>query len=655
MNRNLNHCSLLQTFALLASLVTVQTAEFTNRPGIAGHFIEMPAQLDLGAEGASDWLRFGWEGQPVLTRKPGADLIVLELPPAAALRGLPANGSHFTGNQNLSRIATNDLACTGDGNGFVITAPADRRNRTLRLYVAAKGAWAELVATATGGGVGWYADTTLKSSGITTSRCYVINYTAPREGERLRIEFRVLQKNTPGGQVALQAATLQTFERNEPPVVRITSPKPKDEGRAPAQFVCEAEASDADGRVARVEFYAWSTALKLGVATNAPFRITAKPAFEVGRFAIIARAYDDRGCATDSEPVWFTVNDDVKYPPRAKPRRERFISTHVAGSGHEGIPNLLEMPNSDLLCAFYAGKYELAADTSVFLTRLRAGASDWEPPRRIIGGDNVSKANPVLMLGDDGTLWCFYVNVEGNAFEYSRLCYRQSRDGGATWGKEVRMPQPKFRYPTGTIGALKPLHLRDGTILLPLNREAYDPDPKRGWFSLFMRSTDGGRSWTESAPLFAMPGNIQPTAQQLDDGSLLAFFRPRGRGNKLWRSTSSDGGASWAPLEKTTLDNPSSRSDFVLLPDGKVVLACNHAPQKRSPVNLLLSEDLGKTWKVDRAIETGPGPYGYCAVIRTRDGNIHIAYDCDRRVIKHVVVDEAWFDEPLQSVEYQRP
>ena len=44
--------------------------------------------------------------------------------------------------------------------------------------------------------------------------------------------------------------------------------------------------------------------------------------------------------------------------------------------------------------------------------------------------------------------------------------------------------------------------------------------------------------------------------------------------------------------------------------------------------------------------KTGPGMYGYCSIIRARDGRIHVAYDVDRRSIKHIVVDEAWFDEP---------
>jgi hypothetical protein len=342
----------------------------------------------------------------------------------------------------------------------------------------------------------------------------------------------------------LLAGLARVLAANQPPTVRVIAPTPADDLRAPANFTCTAEASDADGRVTKVEFYAWSHALKLGTATNAPYSVTAKPVFTVPRMSIIARACDDQGAATDSDPVWITVTDDVSYPPRAKPREERLISAHVPGSGHEGIPSLLEMPDGDLLCAFYSGHYELSVDSSVYLTRLPRGASAWERPRIIIGGDNIPKANPVLMLGRDGVLWCFYANIEnGQELECSRPCYRQSRDGGVTW----------------------------------------------------------------------------------------------------------------APLEPTALDNPSTRSDFVALPSGKLVLACNVSPVHRAPVNVLLSDDLGRTWRVNRAIETGPGAYGYCAVIRTRDGRILIAYDTDRRVIKHAVVAESWFDEPAVMVDYRRP
>ena len=545
--------------------------------------------------------------------------------------------------QGRGTSATNDCAVTAlaDDGSFALSYLPSKRSITLDLT---KVAGDRVVAS-------WFNPRTGEST-----RIGEFTDKSPHAFEPAGDGDWVLALDDAVGMPRLSLAAPAAFATNRAPTVRVIAPKPTDDLRAPANFICTAEASDPDGRVMKVEFYAWSHALRLGTATNAPYTVTARPVFTVARMSIIARAYDDQGAATDSEPVWITVTDDEVYPPRAKPREERFISRHIDGSGHEGVPSLVELPNGDLLCAFYSGRYELSFDSSVYLTRLVRGANEWETSRLIIGGDNVPKANPVLMLGADGVLWCFYANIEnGQEFEYSRPCYRQSHDRGATWGAEVRMPEPKFAHRTGTIFALKPIRLNDGTIVLPANRESDNPDQKHGWTSLFYQSSDAGASWTETPEIVSTPGNIQPTIQELSGGSLLGFFRPRGRNSKLWRSTSHDGGTTWAALERTTLDNPSTRSDFVLLPSGRLVLACNLSPVNRTPVNLLLSEDLGKTWRVNRAIETGPGPYGYCAVLRTHDGRIHIAYDTDRRVIKHAVVDEAWFEEPAVLVAYQRP
>ncbi|MBL9186700.1 MAG: exo-alpha-sialidase [Opitutaceae bacterium] len=444
--------------------------------------------------------------------------------------------------------------------------------------------------------------------------------------------------------------SLPSFALADPPVVRVTAPLPSDSLAPSAKFTARADATAAAGRtIAKVEFFVWSSNLRVGIATTAPYtvEVTPRELFARSRFSLIARATDDRGAATDSEPVWLTMADTETFPTLVAPRATRWLSRHIPGSGHEGIPALVELPNGDLLSVFYAGRYELSDDNAIYLARLQRGAAEWETPRIIVPGAGVPRVNPVLMLGRDGTLTCFYSNIESaRNFEYARPCYRISRDGGATWGVEQRMPEPRFDEPTGTIFAIKPLHLADGTILLPANRESNNTDPLRGWTSLFYRSTDDGRTWTETPELRSAPGNIQPTAQQLADGSLVAFFRPRGRNAKLWRSTSTDGGATWAPLEKTPLDNPSTRSDFVVLSDGSLVLACNPSPQRRAPVSLLLSRDGGKTWPVRRDLETGPGPAGYTAVLLARDGNIHVAYDVDRYAIKHVVVDRAWFDEP---------
>lgn len=201
---------------------------------------------------------------------------------------------------------------------------------------------------------------------------------------------------------------------SQPPTVRVVAPAASDELPIGQNFRVAAEAlADAGRRVVKVEFFVWSRNLRVSEATSAPWTAEVKPRdiFARARFSLIARATDDSGAAADSEPVWLAMRDDATYPPRS--REAQLISKHRPGSGHEGIPCLAELPNGDLLCVFYSGKYELSDDSAIYLTRLPRGAREWELPRRIIGGDDgVSRVNAVVLAGGPGELTCFYSNIE---------------------------------------------------------------------------------------------------------------------------------------------------------------------------------------------------------------------------------------------------
>ena len=114
----------------------------------------------------------------------------------------------------------------------------------------------------------------------------------------------------------------------------------------------------------------------------------------------------------------------------------------------------------------------------------------------------------------------------------------------------------------------------------------------------------------------------------------------RSRQGKIVEAWSTDGGATWGPLQATALPNPNSGIDAVTLADGRAVLIYNHTPKGRSPLNVALSDD-GKTWKAGPVLESEPGEYSYPAVIQTADGRVHVTYTWKRQKIKHVVLDPA--------------
>jgi len=101
----------------------------------------------------------------------------------------------------------------------------------------------------------------------------------------------------------------------------------------------------------------------------------------------------------------------------------------------------------------------------------------------------------------------------------------------------------------------------------------------------------------------------------------------------------------WSKMEGTSLPNPNSGIDGVVLSDGRGLLVYNHVGKKgnqwggrRSPLNVAVSKD-GMNWDAALVLESEPGEYSYPAVIQSSDGLVHITYTWKRQRIKYVVVD----------------
>ena len=92
---------------------------------------------------------------------------------------------------------------------------------------------------------------------------------------------------------------------NGPPTVTLTSPSGGAAFTSPATISLAASASDTDGGVASVAFYAGSTLL--GTVTSAPYGLT-WTSVPSGSYSLTAVATDSGGAATTSAPVAITVN-----------------------------------------------------------------------------------------------------------------------------------------------------------------------------------------------------------------------------------------------------------------------------------------------------------------------------------------------------------
>ncbi len=91
---------------------------------------------------------------------------------------------------------------------------------------------------------------------------------------------------------------------NQPPVVSVDNPVNGQQFDAPASLVLQVSASDADGTVAKVEFFAGDTSL--GVVTAVPYELTLTNVAE-GEYWFRAVATDNQGSQTVSAPVGVKV------------------------------------------------------------------------------------------------------------------------------------------------------------------------------------------------------------------------------------------------------------------------------------------------------------------------------------------------------------
>ena len=109
------------------------------------------------------------------------------------------------------------------------------------------------------------------------------------------------------------------------------------------------------------------------------------------------------------------------------------VSQHVHGS------TVVELPNGDLLAAWFQGSGERwADDVAIMGSRLRAGQTAWRTPFVMADVPGFPDINPILFLDPQNRLWLTWYTVLANQWETSLLKCRisenyQSMDGAPEW------------------------------------------------------------------------------------------------------------------------------------------------------------------------------------------------------------------------------
>lgn len=292
---------------------------------------------------------------------------------------------------------------------------------------------------------------------------------------------------------------------------------------------------------------------------------------------------------------------------------------------------IVETPEG-LVAAWFGGSDEGAPDVSIWLARNTG--TGWSPDEEVANGIDTKARirypcwNPVLFLRRNNQLLLFYKVGASPESWWGML--QSSPDYGKSWVKVRRLP-------TGFVGPVrnKPLELTNGTLLCGSSSE------NKGWRVHMEWTSDPFGLWSRTSELnsaFTVPA-IQPTILRWGDWKFQLLCRTKS--GRVFESWSTNNAASWSPLVRTSLPNPNSALDGVVLPDGRALIVYNHATQGRNILNVAVSTN-GKIWQAAGVLENEPeGEFSYPAVIQTKDNMVHITYTWNRQKIKHVVLDPA--------------
>jgi formylglycine-generating enzyme required for sulfatase activity len=340
-------------------------------------------------------------------------------------------------------------------------------------------------------------------------------------------------------------------------------------------------------------------------------------------------------------------------------------------SWHNHSPAIAECPNGDLLAVWYSCVDEAGTELNNLASRLRRGATEWEPASLFWDGPDINDHGPKLWWDGDKTLFHFARGQFENIV-------RTSTDNGVTWAKAQPI-QPVSEIGNGIF------RTREGVIAMTQDTT----------ITSLTVSRDGGRTWTFTAITDkklahrsgspARHAGIHAPIVQLADGRLMTIgrlnFEPEQAkfGFKTPASYSSDGGVTWTH-EPTPFPAISSvqRAVLMRLREGPLLLCsftdlsanakqpkgmdfpCESGTLHGAGLFAALSVDEGKTWSHRRLITPGGAPLtvsgidrgqftlsptsaehnGYLAATQTRDGNIQLISSKN-----HYVFNLAWLKQ----------
>ncbi|MBI1369541.1 MAG: exo-alpha-sialidase [Planctomycetes bacterium] len=303
----------------------------------------------------------------------------------------------------------------------------------------------------------------------------------------------------------------------------------------------------------------------------------------------------------------------------------------------------------------------------ILLRRSTDGGKTWSEPQKaadvpgkkdknpfalrlkFVDPNDVTYNNPVFIADRDGTVHFIF------CLEYMRCFYSRSTDDGLTWSTPVEITDTfeKFRadydWKVLATGPDHGIQLKNGRLIVPVwISTATGGNAHRPSVTGTIYSDDHGKTW--QAGDIAVPCTdawINPnetTTVELADGRVMLNVRNESKDNRRLVVTSPDGATHWsepkfdehlvepicmASLMRLSLAHDGHGKNRLLFahPDNLLVGDKEGQPGRnrdRKNLSIKLSYDEGRTWAVNKVLDSGGS--GYSDLTVTHDGTILCFY-----------------------------
>ena len=298
----------------------------------------------------------------------------------------------------------------------------------------------------------------------------------------------------------------------------------------------------------------------------------------------------------------------------------------------------------------------------------RDGGLTWSDEDALVlanEGENNIMSVSLLRLWN-GDIAMFYLRK--NSLNDCRPLMRVSTDEAATWGEPVEIITDQIGY--YVLNNDRVIQLNKGRLICPVALHNLPEYAKPDWAGLLMcyYSDDHGDTWHRSRSVLKGARSDgsrvmlqEPGVIELRDNRLMMWARTDDGSQYL--SWSHDQGDSWSQPVPSGIKSPRSPASIERIPGRDDLLIVwndhNEVPERfkgqRTPFNVALSRDEGKTWSKSRVLEDDPNGWYCYTAIDFIGGRVLLGHSAgDRRTgglnsLQTTVFNIDWLYQPLSN------